>query len=143
MAMTKKEKQLIEDLKLQLALVSAMDKPNYDKPVRYTQEEINAGSEGDRWSNKKPFKFVVGYEFNPHTNYITTSVAHFSSYGGVGYHPDLEDLKPDQISWSQLSGANRMYKTERDAYIALAHYKWGEYAKAMARIHTKIKELES
>ena len=133
MAMTKAEKAEMEQLRMALALSRAMKWPDYPVPAHMTEAEIRTSitEEVEHYGHLK----AVAAGFNAYfPSYVKAPTVDRVISDGMGHSSS------GGSSWAQ--GAGRLYRTPREALMALRHKKTKEVAEMLAAIDLAIAEAE-
>lgn len=128
MAMTKAERERMEQLEKAVALARSMRWPEYGSPAPMTVEEKRANFVDGGMKYGTPQKVAFGYFQNSHSIRVTRGCSD-------GYHHNIEgDATSSQ-------GGGVMYANEADAWKAMRVELTLRFAEVLARVDEKIQRL--
>lgn len=125
MAMTKAEKERMANLEQAVKFARSMRWPDYGYPQAMTREQIDAAKVdgGIKWSI--PEKVAFGYFANAYS----LQVSHGCS-NGISHNPTGNT--------TTTQGMGRMYRSEREAWMAVRLHLTEKYAKTLAEVDEKL-----
>ena len=141
MAMNKAEKAKMIELQDEIDLMKAMMPPLWPRPVQMTEEEKKASSINR--SGTQPADQIVkptGWDYNGHTGYISRIYTDGSAHLRCSDREEMDYAGLRRSSWSQSSG--RVYRTRKEAYIAMLHEKYRKSSLDLLLVYRHIAEAE-
>lgn len=134
MVMNKREKAEMQRLEEELRMAKALRWPSYEKPAAMTREEIeeNKTEGGTKWG--RPDIVARGWFYSSHISSYSNLTATYGCSNGLNHNSNGDTTR--------TQGMGRMFRTKREALMALRTDATIHVASILAGIDAQIETCE-